>query len=347
MKVWLSRIAAVFAVAFLVLTFTNASWLAETPRGIARQVAHRAVAQYYDPAGVGVGDCVATRIEEPSHPYIEDTVASVVQARRMAAGMIEVDVSPTADGQVVAFPDATLDCRTEGKGPVRAKTLAELQQLDAGYGYSADGGKSFPLRGQNIGAIPPVEAIVKALPESAILFHFTSAEAGDVDLLLKALKAAGRDSAKRGDGFHGSPAQVERIRAQLPKNWAWSDQGADDCGGSYMLYGWTGIMPESCKDGTMIVPLDRQWEFWGFPNRLIARMAKVGGRIVVAGPHGANLAGLSLPEQIGEVPSTFNGYLWVDDMWNIGPALHSSIDRRNGRQIELAEKALEARRAKQ
>lgn len=347
MKVWLSRIAAVLSVAFLVLTFTNASWLADTPRGSARQVAHRAIAPYYDSAAVTGDDCVATRIEAPIHPYIEDTVASVMQARRMAAGMVEVDVSPTADGHIVAFPDATLDCRTDGKGPVRGKTLAELQQLDAGYGYSADGGKTFPLRGQNIGAIPPIEAIVNALPQSPILFHFVSGEPSDADLLLKALKAAGRDAATRNDGFHGTPAQVERIKAQLPKNWAWSDEGAADCSGSYALYGWTGIMPASCEGGTMIIPIDRQWEFWGFPNRLIARMAKAGGRIVVAGPHGVNLAGLSLPEQIGDVPSSFNGYLWVDDMWNIGPALHSSIDRRNGHQIDLAEKALEARRAKQ
>lgn len=32
------------------------------------------------------------------------------------------------------FRDPALDCRTDGTGPVRDKTLAELQRLDMGYG---------------------------------------------------------------------------------------------------------------------------------------------------------------------------------------------------------------------
>ncbi|MBO9498786.1 MAG: hypothetical protein J7496_12965 [Novosphingobium sp.] len=345
MKLWLMRAGTLLAAAFLVLTFTNASWLAEMPRGHVLQIAHRAVAPYYDAAAIQPGDCPATQIEAPIHPYIEDTVASAQQAARMAAALVEIDVSPTADGHMVAFPDATLDCRTEGKGPVRAKTLAELQQLDVGYGYTADGGKTFPLRGA--GAMPEIGRIAQALPDTAILFHFVSAEPGDADLLLAALKASGRDVALRGDGFLGSPAQVAKVKAQFPKAWAWSDESAEACSSGYVLYGWTGLMPASCAGGTMIVPLDRQWEVWGWPNRTIERMAKAGGRIVVSGPHAAVRTGLSLPEQIGDIPSTFNGYLWVDDLWNVGPALNSSIDRRNGHQIDMAEKALAARRAKQ
>ena len=143
------------------------------------------------------------------------------------------------------------------------------------------------------------------------------------------------------------PAQVAKVKAQFPKAWAWSDESAEACSSGYVLYGWTGLMPASCTGGTMIVPLDRQWEVWGWPNRTIQRMARAGGRIVVTGPHAAVRTGLSLPEQIGDIPSTFNGYLWVDDLWNVGPALNSSIDRRNGHQIDMAEKALAAPRAKQ
>ncbi len=65
----------------------------------------------------------------------------------MGADMVEIDVAPTADGQMAVFHDWTVDCRTEGKGNVRDKTMAELKQLDPGYGYTADGGKTFPLRG--------------------------------------------------------------------------------------------------------------------------------------------------------------------------------------------------------
>ncbi|WEK45567.1 MAG: glycerophosphodiester phosphodiesterase family protein [Candidatus Andeanibacterium colombiense] len=347
MKIWLLRAGTVLALGFLALTFVNASWLAAAPRGSVRQIAHRAVAPYFDPADVAPGGCAAAKIEAPIHPYIEDTVASAIQARRMAAILTEIDVSPTADGRIVAFPDPELDCRTEGKGPVRAKTLAELQKLDVGYGYTADGGRSFPLRGTGVGAMPTLDQVTRALPTNAILFNFVSDQPGDAKLLIAALKAAGRDVAGLGDGFHGTPAQVALIRAQYPEAWVWSDQSAEDCHSGYVLYGWTGITPAACAGGTLIVPIDRQWEIWGWPNRTSARMAKAGARIVVAGPQGSTITGLSLPEQIGEIPSSFTGYLWVDDLWNVGPALHSSIDRRNGHQIDQAEKALAARRAKQ
>jgi hypothetical protein len=65
----------------------------------------------------------------------------------MGADLVEIDVAPTPTGNGV-FHDWTVDCRTEGKGEVRAATMAELKQLDPGYGYTADGGKTFPLRGK-------------------------------------------------------------------------------------------------------------------------------------------------------------------------------------------------------
>jgi glycerophosphoryl diester phosphodiesterase len=69
-------------------------------------------------------------------------------AALMGADMVEIDIAPTADGKIAVFHDWTVDCRTQGKGETRAKTLAELQALDPGYGYTADGGRNFPLRGK-------------------------------------------------------------------------------------------------------------------------------------------------------------------------------------------------------
>ncbi len=64
------------------------------------------------------------------------------------ADIVEFDVHPTTDGHFAVFHDWTLDCRTDGKGVTREHTLAELKKLDAGYGYTADGGKTYPLRGK-------------------------------------------------------------------------------------------------------------------------------------------------------------------------------------------------------
>ena len=63
MKTWLRRVAFVVAVAALLLTFVNASWLAPAPKGGLKMVAHRGVAQLYDHHNLGRDDCTATRIE--------------------------------------------------------------------------------------------------------------------------------------------------------------------------------------------------------------------------------------------------------------------------------------------
>src|SRR5688572_19666401 len=62
----------------------------------------------------------------------ENTLASTWQAIAAGATAVEVDVRLTKDGQLVLRHDATLDKTTNGKGPIKDKTLAELQQLDAG-----------------------------------------------------------------------------------------------------------------------------------------------------------------------------------------------------------------------
>lgn len=46
--------------------------------------------------------------------------------------MVEIDVYPTKDGEIVLLHDGTLDRTTNGTGSVSNYTLAELKELDAG-----------------------------------------------------------------------------------------------------------------------------------------------------------------------------------------------------------------------
>ncbi|WP_294123737.1 glycerophosphodiester phosphodiesterase family protein [Sphingomonas sp.] len=348
MKFWLGRLALVLAVAFLGLPFVNASWLASKPVGAIKLIAHRGVAQQFSRKGVDNDSCTATRIEPPVHNYLENTSRSAQKAAEMGADMVELDIAPTADGKIAVFHDWTVDCRTEGKGETRSRTLAELQALYPGYGYTADGGRTFPLRGLHKDHIPGLEEVLATLPRAAILFNFKSKDAAEADLLAAALKAAGRDVKAHGDGFYGAPGPVDRIRQIYPTAWAWTKEGAKACTKDYLLTGWTSFVPESCKNGTIMVPLNRQWAYWGWPNRLLQRMNKAGARVVVIGPYGEGESGtgLSLPEQLGQIPSTFTGYIWVEDIWTVGPAFRPSRDYRNQAQIDAAEEGLKRRRAR-
>ena len=65
MKLWAKRIAFVLALAFLVLSFVNASWLAPVPHGRVKLIAHRGAYQLFDKTGLGRDGCSAARIEAP------------------------------------------------------------------------------------------------------------------------------------------------------------------------------------------------------------------------------------------------------------------------------------------
>jgi glycerophosphoryl diester phosphodiesterase len=110
----------------------------------------------------------------------------------------------------------------------------------------------------------------------------------------------------------------------MPKNWVFSTKDQmQSCTRDYVLFGWTGLVPSSCYNGTLAIPLNYQFLFWGWPNRLLSRMESVGAKVIVMGPYasGKSNEGLMEPEQLGEIPNTYNGYIWVEDIWNVGPAL--------------------------
>ena len=346
MKYWLKWTAFVLAALILLLTFINASWLAGTPRGGIKLIAHRGVAQLFDHEGVGRDTCTADRIEPPIHDYLENTARSMQAAARLGADMVEIDIAPTADGRIAVFHDWTVDCRTNGRGETRELTLAQLQALDIGYGYTADKGRTFPFRGTRKDAMPSLEEALAALPNTSILFNFKSRNPREADMLAAALKAVGRDVDELNDGFYGARAPVERIRRHYPDAWAWSMDQAKACTTHYVLYGWTSIVPKSCRNGTLIIPVNLQWIMWGWPNRLLERMKSVGARVIVVGPYhrGKSVIGLTLPEQLGEIPSSFNGYIWVEDIWTIGPAFRPSRDIRTEAQRNAAKAGLARRR---
>jgi glycerophosphoryl diester phosphodiesterase len=322
---WKKWLLAAVALILVILTFLNASWLAPVPKGQPKLIAHRGVYHLYDKrAAAGRDTCTARFIHPPQHEVFENTVQSMQIAAGVGADMVEIDVAPTKDGKMVLFHDWTVDCRTNGKGETRDLTLAELKALDIGYGYTADGGKTFPLRGKGVGLIPRVEEGIAALPNHSILFNFKSKDAGEADQLFAVLKASGRDYEKMGDAFYGAQAPVDRIRQLTPKNWSFSLKGeATRCTKDYVMTGWTGIIPKSCVGGVLAIPVNWQWPMWGWPNRLIARMESVGAKVIVFGPYesGKSNEGLSEPQQLGEIPASFNGYIWVEDIWTIGPAL--------------------------
>jgi glycerophosphoryl diester phosphodiesterase len=317
---WIGAGAAAFAVTVSVI---NASWIAPRSQKPLILVAHRGLAQQFDRAGVGRDTCTAARIRPPEHDFIENTLRSMSNARHFGADAIELDVHPTKDGQMVVFHDWTLDCRTDGKGPVRQKTLAELKRLDVGYGYTADGGKTYPLRGKGIGGMPTVEEALRETPRMRLFINFKSRNPRDADALVAAFRRAGIEI----DGkyiFYGHPRVTDRMKQLVPGVSTFWKEGMKTCLTDYVKWGWTSFVPQTCRNTVVAVPLNYQWAIWGWPKRFIARMEGAGTKVILMGPYEkGEIAGLERPEQLAKVPRDFRGYLWIEDFYNVGRALEN------------------------
>lgn len=76
----------------------------------------------------------------------ENTLAGLLIAARLGVRAVECDVKLSADGEPFLLHDDTLQRTTNGSGPARQLTLAQLRELDAGgYFHPAFAGEALPL----------------------------------------------------------------------------------------------------------------------------------------------------------------------------------------------------------
>lgn len=297
-----------------------AAMLAGAGNARPRVIAHRGLAQQYDGSGVDrSAGCTASRMKKVVHPYLENTIAAMKAAFRLGADMVEIDVAPTADGQVVVFHDWTLDCRTDGRGEVREKSLAELKALDIGYGYTADGGRSFPFRGKGVGLMPTLEEVLKALPGKPLLINFKSRDPNEADAVAAAFRRAGVAIDTR-YGFYGPGAErpLARMRELAPQAWVWDR--AEACSRACLAQGWTAATRDLCRGEMIVLPLDWTGRAEGWPTLFLKRMRANGTRVLLTGDMGGGREGpkgIERVEQMKQVPKGFDGWLWVEDLWAV------------------------------
>lgn len=119
----------------------------------------------------------------------ENTLQSFELAIAQGVDRLELDVHATRDGQVVVFHDPTLDRTTNGAGPLRDRSLAEIRELDAGYRFSGpDGG--FPCRGQGV-RVPLLEEVCAAFPGVPLNIEIKQGEPAIEREVLAVLERAG------------------------------------------------------------------------------------------------------------------------------------------------------------
>lgn len=310
----------ILGLALLIWSF-NSSLIASAPEGATKLMAHRGAHQTFSREGIDDDTCTASLIDPPGHDFLENTVAGMQAAFAAGAEVVEIDVHLTPDKKFAVFHDWTLDCRTDGQGVTEETDSATLKTLDIGYGYTPDGGKTYPFRGKGIGQMPMLEDMFAANPAGKLLINFKSrrAEEGEALAALLAANPAWKDKIF---GIYGGAEPTDAALAAVPGLKGYTKTSVKACLLRYLGTGWIGYVPEACRNTLVPVPSNYAFLFWGWPNRFLTRMKDAGSDVVLIGPYtGGSTVGIDTVEEVENLPEEFPGYVWTNRILEVGPAV--------------------------
>lgn len=316
------RVVALLLVFVAFVYLNNTSHLADPIGNGPVLLAHRGLAQDFSREGLTGETCTAARMLPTPHAYLENTIPSMQAAFDYGADVVEFDVHPTTDNRFAVFHDWTVDCRTESSGVTRTFSLDSLQTLDIGYGYTADGGQTYPFRGRGVGMMPSMEDMLTAFPDRQFLIDVKGGDASEGALLADRLAVLPPERQQQ-LMVYGGGAGVSIIRERLPHVRTIWRRRLKQCLIRYMALGWAGYMPSACERSVITVPANYASWLWGWPNRFMQRMEAAGSRVFLIGDyHGEGFSqGFDDPARLTTLPATYSGGIWTDRIDLIGPAV--------------------------
>jgi glycerophosphoryl diester phosphodiesterase len=325
-KRWRTVLVPVVVVVIFVWLM-NSSLLVRSEGSRPELLAHRGLGQTFDLEGVEWNTNTAAIIHEPRHPYLENTLEGIGAAIESGADVVEFDVRMTKDGQLAVFHDYLLDYRTDGKGDVSAYTMEELRKLDVGYGYTADGGLTYPFRGRGIGQMVSVDQVLTAFPDMAWLIHIKDGGVEAAKVLETHLLRLDGDWQAR-IAIYGDEMAVMYFREKYPRVKTLTKKLMIKAFLSYELIGWTGYIPKSFRNLEIHMPLNYARLFWGWPFRFLRRVQKANSRFVLVNGSGGFSSGFDDPEALERIPEDYSGCIWTDRIDVVAPIILSQQEQR-------------------
>jgi glycerophosphoryl diester phosphodiesterase len=316
----MKRVLIVFAVLAAFMYVNNTSLFTKTAGEEPLLLAHRGMAQAFPMEGIKSDTCTAGRIFEPEHPYLENTIPSMEAAFEAGADVVEFDVQPTKDGKFAIFHDWTLECRTDGKGVTREHTMEELKQLDIGYGYTADDGKTYPFRGKGVGLMPSLDEVLSHFPEGSFLIHIKSDDPEEGNQLADHLSQLPKERLSELT-VYGGDRPIAALKEKLPEIRVMSIATMKSCMLPYIAAGWTGHVPSACRNTQIHIPETYAKWMWGWPDKFIKRMEEAGTRVILVAGDGGWSEGFDTPEDLKRLPSDYSGGIWTNRIDEAAPIL--------------------------
>jgi glycerophosphoryl diester phosphodiesterase len=311
-KVGKRRTVLLIIISVLLLVWLNNTNVFYSKQRDYKLLAHRGLAQNYDVSKVDWDTNTAEIIDEPEHPYLENTIPSMQAAFDLGADVVELDVRLTKDKRLAVFHDFALEYRTNASGLVGDYTMAELKDLDIGYGYTADKGQTFPFRGKGLGLMPELAEVFSAFPGKELLINVKD---GDVEtyqvLWTDYLSRMTKDQLSL-ITVYGDDDGIDYLREQSPDLRLLSMRMMKKALLKYELLGFTGYIPKELHNLELHLPLKYAKFLWGWPNKFVKRMESVNTRVVIVLGDGKWSEGFDTEESLEAIPKGYKGYIWTN-----------------------------------
>lgn len=306
------RTVLLIIISVLLLVWLNNTNVFYSKQRDYKLLAHRGLAQSYDVSKVDWDTNTAEIIDEPEHPYLENTIPSMQAAFDLGADVVELDVRLTKDKRLAVFHDFALEYRTNASGLVGDYTMAELKDLDIGYGYTADKGQTFPFRGKGLGLMPELAEVFSAFPGKELLINVKD---GDVEtyqvLWTDYLSRMTKDQLSL-ITVYGDDDGIDYLREQSPDLRLLSMRMMKKALLKYELLGFTGYIPKELHNLELHLPLKYAKFLWGWPNKFVKRMESVNTRVVIVLGDGKWSEGFDTEESLEAIPKGYKGYIWTN-----------------------------------
>lgn len=235
-------------------------------------IAHRGVSQTFPLDNLQNDTCTAEIIYPPRHKFLENTIPSIRAAFQYGADIVEIDIHPTTDNQLAVFHDWTLDCRTNGRGITHEQSIETLKKLDIGYGYTADGGKTYPFRGQGIGALPSFDEVMQEFPNHKFLIDQKDSLEKTVKLLATSLQKYPAQQ-RENIYFFSSEKRYKQLKQDVPEVQKLfpNRKEAKDCVPQYLMMLFSGRVSNSCNRYAFGIPVRYLKYVPGWPHLFLSK----------------------------------------------------------------------------
>jgi glycerophosphoryl diester phosphodiesterase len=182
--------------------------------------------------------------------------------------------------------------------------MAYLKTLDIGYGYTADGGTSFPLRGKGIGLMPTLDEVLRTFPGRRFVINLKSDDPAEGELLGARLSRMRAEERGQISLFVSGNRLYAMLRERFPALHIQNAAAAFECIKSYIAWGWSGFVPATCRHGDFAAPQNFARFLWGYPDRLRARMNAAGIEVMLVPPYYGGIfdPAFDEPDELQDVP---------------------------------------------